>query len=158
MNDEKSSIKVAIRIKPTDDTINITEVNNNNIKLTLNTDVKLFTFNHIFDVSNNNNDVYQSIGLNIVKNVFDGYNSCLFAYGQSGSGKTFTMTGTGEEPGIIPNICETLFNKVDYEIKVEVSYYEIYMEKINDLLSKKEDLKIRQHPTYGPSSLILLKY
>jgi hypothetical protein len=150
MNDEKSSIKVAIRIKPTDDTINITEVNNNNIKLTLNTDVKLFTFNHIFDVSNNNNDVYQSIGLNIVKNVFDGYNSCLFAYGQSGSGKTFTMTGTGEEPGIIPNICETLFNKVDYEIKVEVSYYEIYMEKINDLLSKKEDLKIRQHPTYGP--------
>ncbi len=57
--------------------------------------------------------VYSDLGTDVVENAFAGYNACVFAYGQTGSGKTFTMTGgEGEERGLIPRICETMFEKM----------------------------------------------
>ena len=112
--------------------------------------------------------MFQDLGLDVLQYAFDGYDACLFAYGQTGTGKTFTMMGTNENPGLTPRICEVLFSRVFDETmanngddqkavtyKVEASYYEIYNERVRDLLrtaSGKErfSLKVREHPKIGP--------
>lgn len=89
---------------------------------------------------------------------FEGYNTCLFAYGQTGSGKSYTMMGYGEEKGVIPRLCEELFTRIRDQsspvlsFNVEVSYMEIYCERVRDLLNpqNKGNLKVREHPSLGP--------
>lgn len=89
-------------------------------------------------------DVYAKVGSGVVQNAFDGYNACIFAYGQTGSGKSYTMMGSSDSPGIIPRLCTSLFDKIRTEsnestsFKVEVSYMEIYNEKVRDLLDPKK--------------------
>lgn len=56
--------------------------------------------------------VYRDLGTDVVENAFEGYNACVFAYGQTGSGKTYTMMGTEENRGLIPRICQTMFEKM----------------------------------------------
>lgn len=125
--------------------------------------------------------VFDCVGRGILDNAFQGYNACIFAYGQtgkihhvwlticayfinllfkfSGSGKSYTMMGTQESKGIIPRLCDQLFsaiaNKSTPELmyKVEVSYMEIYNEKVHDLLDpkpNKQSLKVREHNVMGP--------
>ncbi|KAL7987188.1 hypothetical protein Chor_006107 [Crotalus horridus] len=103
--------------------------------------------------------VFKCLGENILQNAFDGYNACIFAYGQTGSGKSYTMMGTADEPGLIPRLCSSLFERAQQEeseeqsFKVEVSYMEIYNEKVRDLLDPKgsrQSLKVREHSVYGP--------
>ncbi|XP_017944894.1 kinesin-like protein KIF14 isoform X2 [Xenopus tropicalis] len=107
--------------------------------------------------------VYNQIAQPLLQGVFQGYNMCLFAYGQTGSGKSYTMMGFNEEAGIIPRFCEELFQNVgctgqeEVKYNVEMSYFEIYNEKIHDLLTSPKDqalnkvaLKVREHPTFGP--------
>lgn len=88
-----------------------------------------------------------------------GYNACIFAYGQTGSGKTFTMMGTRSEPGLIPKICKSMFArmKMGQEVgtgyQTNVSYLEIYNERVMDLLgihSNGHSLRVREHRTTGP--------
>ncbi|ORY05417.1 kinesin-domain-containing protein [Basidiobolus meristosporus CBS 931.73] len=84
----------------------------------------------------------------------NGVNGTIFAYGQTSSGKTFTMHGTKEEPGIIPMAIEDIFRYIletpDREFLLRVSYLEIYNEVIKDLLNpENENLNIRQDPTRG---------
>ncbi|KAH8273803.1 hypothetical protein KR044_000716 [Drosophila immigrans] len=118
----------------------------------------------------------------LIDTAFDGYNACLFAYGQTGSGKSYSMMGIealddaaldGNAPhaeaGIIPRFCHELFRRIDavkdhlQVVEVEVSYFEIYNEKIHDLLSvqhamasapdtpqQRQALKVREHPIFGP--------
>lgn len=89
--------------------------------------------------------VYKDIGEEMLQHSFDGYNVCIFAYGQTGAGKSYTMMGKQEEgqEGIIPLICEELFRKIrgsnegDIKYSVEVSYMEIYCERVRDLLNPK---------------------
>ena len=105
-------------------------------------------------------DVFNKIGTGVVENAFCGYNACIFAYGQTGSGKSFTMMGTSELPGIIPRLCNAVFERIAVEtgestnFKVEVSYMEIYNERVRDLLdpkkSSKQNLKVREHKSLGP--------
>lgn len=82
--------------------------------------------------------------MDVVENAFNGYNACIFAYGQTGSGKSYTMTGTAAEPGLIPRLCDRIFARIDEQtdeqttFKVEVSYMEIYNEKVHDLLDPKK--------------------
>uniref|UniRef100_A0A3Q3E1Y8 Kinesin family member 13A n=1 Tax=Labrus bergylta TaxID=56723 RepID=A0A3Q3E1Y8_9LABR len=84
--------------------------------------------------------VFKCLGEGILENAFQGYNACIFAYGQTGSGKSFSMMGNGEQPGLIPRLCCSLFERVHREeneshtFKVEVSFMEIYNEKVRDLL------------------------
>uniref|UniRef100_A0A8C3KXS2 Kinesin family member 13B n=1 Tax=Chrysolophus pictus TaxID=9089 RepID=A0A8C3KXS2_CHRPC len=103
--------------------------------------------------------VFKCLGENILQNAFEGYNACIFAYGQTGSGKSYTMMGTADQPGLIPRLCSGLFERAQKEeneeqsFKVEVSYMEIYNEKVRDLLDPKgsrQSLKVREHSVYGP--------
>ena len=90
---------------------------------------------------------------------FQGYNNCIFAYGQTGSGKSYSMMGYGDEAGVIPKICQNMFERItefqkdrNLTYTVEVSYLEIYNERVRDLLNPatKGNLKVREHPSTGP--------
>ncbi len=86
--------------------------------------------------------MFSELGFELVENVLSGYNTCVFAYGQTGSGKSFTMMGGqgDDQKGLIPRLCENLFENIglkssdDHLFKIEVSYMEIYNEKVRDLL------------------------
>uniref|UniRef100_A0A673ZKF7 plus-end-directed kinesin ATPase n=1 Tax=Salmo trutta TaxID=8032 RepID=A0A673ZKF7_SALTR len=106
--------------------------------------------------------VYKDIGEEMLFHAFEGYNVCIFAYGQTGSGKSYTMMGKPDlkdQEGIIPLMCEDLFTKFNdsnndnsKSYSVEVSYMEIYCERVRDLLNPKNkgNLRVREHPLMGP--------
>uniref|UniRef100_A0A2K6U627 Kinesin-like protein KIF14 n=1 Tax=Saimiri boliviensis boliviensis TaxID=39432 RepID=A0A2K6U627_SAIBB len=107
--------------------------------------------------------VYEKLAAPLLGRAFEGFNTCLFAYGQTGSGKSYTMMGFSEEPGIIPRFCEDLFSQVarkqtqEVSYHIEMSFFEVYNEKIHDLLvckgengQRKQPLRVREHPVYGP--------
>ncbi|NXQ59767.1 KIF14 protein, partial [Anthoscopus minutus] len=106
--------------------------------------------------------IYKSLALPLLERAFEGYNACLFAYGQTGSGKSYTMMGFDEDRGIIPRLCEDLFNQIAQTDKeqvlyhLEMSFFEVYNEKIHDLLvfkaenGQKKQLRVREHPVLGP--------
>jgi hypothetical protein len=108
-------------------------------------------------------DVYKLVGVPQLDSMFEGYNGCIFAYGQTSSGKTHSMMGyEGHGRGITPRLCEELFMRIKYKSEtpddlkrtsyvVKVSFLEIYNEKVQDLLAKKgADLKIVHDPLKGP--------
>ncbi|KAI1236616.1 hypothetical protein IHE44_0014869 [Lamprotornis superbus] len=107
--------------------------------------------------------IYKTLALPLLERALEGYNACLFAYGQTGSGKSYTMMGFDEDRGIIPRLCEDLFNQIAQMDKeqvlyhLEMSFFEVYNEKIHDLLvfkaengQKKQQLRVREHPVLGP--------
>jgi kinesin family protein 1 len=104
-------------------------------------------------------NLFQDLGAPLLDNAFQGYNNCIFAYGQTGSGKSYSMMGYREEAGVIPRICRDMFARItelqsdpNLKCRVEVSYLEIYNERVRDLLnpSTKGNLKVREHPSTGP--------
>src|ERR1700712_4396954 len=104
-------------------------------------------------------DLHNDLGKPLLDNAFKGYNNCILAYGQTGSGKSYSMMGYGQEYGIIPKICQDMFERIKEVQKdknesctVEVSYLEIYNERVRDLLnpSNKGNLRVREHPSTGP--------
>ncbi|XP_049319815.1 kinesin-like protein KIF13B isoform X3 [Astyanax mexicanus] len=103
--------------------------------------------------------VFQCLGESLLHNAFQGYNACIFAYGQTGSGKSYTMMGSVDQPGLIPRLCSSLFERTvqqqreEESFTVEVSYMEIYNEKVRDLLDPKGSraaLRVREHKVLGP--------
>ncbi|PYH90462.1 kinesin family protein [Aspergillus ellipticus CBS 707.79] len=104
-------------------------------------------------------NLFLDLGVPLLDNAFGGYNNCIFAYGQTGSGKSYSMMGYGKEFGVIPRICQSMFERIsaiqqdkNLGCTVEVSYLEIYNERVRDLLnpSNKGNLKVREHPSTGP--------
>ncbi|XP_034419440.1 stAR-related lipid transfer protein 9-like, partial [Cyclopterus lumpus] len=106
-------------------------------------------------------EVFQDLGVSVLSGASEGYNVCLFAYGQTGSGKTYTMMGTPDSIGLTPRICQGLFRSEDTfpdeqnSSRVEISFLEIYNERVRDLLSggeqkKRASLRVREHPEKGP--------
>jgi len=103
--------------------------------------------------------VFDDVGQGVLKNAYDGFNTSLFAYGQTGAGKSFSMVGYGNNKGIVPLAFDALFKKIDgdpnKETKHQVTFsmLEIYMEAVADLLVKgsgpKGGLKVRQNPKLG---------
>lgn len=175
-----SSVKVAVRVRP----FNSREISREskciiemsgattcirNPKVPPNSSeaIKQFNFDYSY-WSHNPKDpefstqemVYKDIGEEMLQHSFDGYNVCIFAYGQTGAGKSYTMMGKQEEyqEGIIPMICKDLFQRIhdtetgDLKYSVEVSYMEIYCERVRDLLNPKNkgNLRVREHPLLGP--------
>lgn len=118
-----------------------------------------FSFDHIFSPFSHQESVYEISARPIVDAVMQGFNGTVFAYGQTSSGKTFTMTGPDlEDPdlmGVIPRMVTTVFNTIQnsdpyIEYAVKVSYCEIYLEKIKDLLdTSKTNLKVHEDKTRG---------
>ncbi|KAJ7067845.1 kinesin-like protein [Mycena amicta] len=104
--------------------------------------------------------LYDDLGVELLDHSFNGFNACILAYGQTGSGKSYSMMGYGADKGIIPLTCSELFVRVEdkkaldpnVDFTVEVSYIEIYNEKVRDLLNPKNtgNLRVREHPSLGP--------
>ncbi|KDQ60802.1 hypothetical protein JAAARDRAFT_31783 [Jaapia argillacea MUCL 33604] len=118
-----------------------------------------FTFDRVFPMATKQHEVFDYGVKEIVQDVLDGYNGTVFAYGQTGSGKTFTMMGadidSDELKGIIPRITEQIFQSIvesdsHLEYLVKVSYMEIYLERIRDLLAPQNDnLQVHEEKSKG---------
>ena len=116
-----------------------------------------FNFDKIYSYNSVSQIIYREICQDIVKSIIDGYNGSIFMYGQTTSGKTFTMLGTPNSPGILPCSLNDIFifakkleemnNNVIFNIYC--SYIEIYNEKINDLLNNSNNLKLIDDKKYG---------
>ncbi|XP_071343291.1 kinesin-like protein KIF1A isoform X12 [Trachinotus anak] len=173
-----ASVKVAVRVRP----FNSREIGKESkciIQMSGNTttiinpkqakDNKSFNFDYSYWSHTSPEDVnyasqmrvYKDIGEEMLLHAFEGYNVCIFAYGQTGAGKSYTMMGkqdVKDQQGIIPLLCEDLFTKINYNTdnsmsySVEVSYMEIYCERVRDLLNPKNKghLRVREHPLMGP--------
>uniref|UniRef100_A0A8C2HMW5 Kinesin family member 5A n=1 Tax=Cyprinus carpio TaxID=7962 RepID=A0A8C2HMW5_CYPCA len=120
---------------------------------------KPYAFDHVFPTNTTQEQVYNTCAKQIVKDVLGGYNGTIFAYGQTSSGKTHTMEGKLHDPqqmGIIPRIAEDIFNHIfsmdeNLEFHIKVSYFEIYMEKIRDLLDvTKTNLSVHEDKNRVP--------
>ncbi|KAI6245056.1 Kinesin heavy chain [Erysiphe necator] len=107
-----------------------------------------FTFDRVFDMNSRQKDVFDFSIKSTVDDILNGYNGTVFAYGQTGAGKSYTMMGTdidsGDGRGVIPRIVEQIFASIlsspsSIEYTVRVSYMEIYMERIRDLLAPHND-------------------
>ena len=106
--------------------------------------------------------VFDDLGIGVLENAWQGYNVSLFAYGQTGAGKSYSMVGYGEDKGIIPCACHELFRRIeendqpDVTFHVQASMMEIYNEKVRDLFNPSNKanegggLKVRDHPKTGP--------
>lgn len=116
-----------------------------------------YFFDQIFTKYCHTPEVYESTSAHLVPSVIAGYNACVFAYGTTGSGKTFTMTGTIDSPGIMVLILQDLFKaiqekKAEKEFNIKMSYVEIYNEVILDLLipnARDQYLDLREDPVNG---------
>ncbi|KAL6473960.1 hypothetical protein MHYP_G00175210 [Metynnis hypsauchen] len=120
---------------------------------------KTFTFDTVFSPDSKQLDVYNLTARPIIDSVLEGYNGTIFAYGQTGTGKTFTMEGVRAVPelrGIIPNSFAHIFGHIakaegDTRFLVRVSYLEIYNEEVRDLLGKDQmqRLEVKERPDVG---------
>lgn len=154
------SINVAVRVRPANQreraaqSADITQVSAQNIEIRdpATRKTKNFTFSHCFGPQTTQEEIYQSVGSRAVTHILEGYNCTIFAYGQTSSGKTFTMMGDDQAPGLIPRIMRELFARLAArESLASISYAEIYIEQIFDLLGgKRESLHVREHPVLGP--------
>ncbi|WBY57116.1 kinesin-X4 [Plasmodium yoelii yoelii] len=175
------NIKVFLRIKPNvenfsklkDDECAIYKVKNNQLLLFENKKsyndmseiiTKTFNFNHIFDVHNNQNDIFQLIGKNLINNFINGYNSSILAYGNTNSGKTYTLYGDRtnsesiENNGLIYYSLNYFFQlqNTNKNMEISISVVEIYLEKTRDLgkifqlsqLSTTTDETINYHSNF----------
>jgi len=129
-----------------------------------------FTFDNIFDTDSTQKEVYEHTAKPAVLSILEGYNSTIFAYGQTGTGKTFTMEGftysnTDEKRGIIPRSIEEIFNYIESysnnnaKFMVRASYLQIYNEAVSDLLkAERVNLNIREDKKKGVFVEVLINF
>ncbi|KAH8255933.1 hypothetical protein KR026_002982 [Drosophila bipectinata] len=172
LDDEIENVRVVVRCRPMDknelsagalgalsvDKINraITVMKPN---ATANEPPKTYYFDNVFDGASNQLDLYVDTARPIVDKVLEGYNGTILAYGQTGTGKTYTMSGNPDSPqtkGIIPNAFAHIFGhiakaKENQKFLVRVSYMEIYNEEVRDLLGKDvgKSLEVKERPDIG---------
>ena len=113
-----------------------------------------FFFDHVFDKNTSQQEVYNKTTKPLLESIIEGFNATVFAYGATGSGKTYTMLGkNATEKGIMPRAVSDLFKllqkRKDKEFRIQVSYIEIYNEEIRDLLGNREELKLHEDPVKG---------
>ncbi|KAK6618956.1 hypothetical protein RUM44_003337 [Polyplax serrata] len=183
--EEASNFVVGVRVRPfnlrelSDPTVrNVVQMTDDNVVVTCDRGaIHSFSYDHCFWSFDSTHPQYASqetvfatMVLPLMDQVFMGCNACLLAYGQTGSGKSYSMMGLdsgvqgelGSDSGVIPRFFEEVFRRISDIEKhndsclVEISYFEIYNEKIHDLLgthsnfSLRKSLKVREHPTFGP--------
>uniref|UniRef100_A0A6P7GVH0 Kinesin-like protein Klp68D n=1 Tax=Diabrotica virgifera virgifera TaxID=50390 RepID=A0A6P7GVH0_DIAVI len=151
-------INVVIRIRP----LKPTERKNETLQVSKDAiivktlETKCYNFNAVMDASCNQQEFYENcVKPVLVQNLFTGYNTTIMAYGQTGTGKTFTMLGSPEDMGVIPRSVNEIFDfvkeNVSYDIDVSLSFVEIYKEVIYDLLSPDRPMvrEIREDKNKG---------
>jgi len=119
---------------------------------------KRFTFDAVYDWNSKQQELYDETFRPLVDSVLDGFNGTIFAYGQTGTGKTFTMEGIRDDPekrGVIPNSFEHIFSHIarsnNKQYLVRASYLEIYQEEVRDLLCKDQSkrFELKERPDIG---------
>lgn len=120
--------------------------------------VKVFTFDAVYDWHSSQQELYEETVRPLVSSILDGFNGTIFAYGQTGTGKTYTMEGSKtdhERRGVIPRSFEHIFNHIgrteNMQYLVRASYLEIYQEEIRDLLHPDQSLRfeLKEKPDIG---------
>ena len=152
-------VKVMIRVRPLNKKEkskkckNILSLSQKEKSISIKSQTKLYIFNNIFTQADTQKQVYEKSAFQIVESILQGYNGTIFAYGQTGCGKTFTMLGDIKNPenkGIIPRACSHILTRIasdknNFEkYNINCSFVELYNEKIYDLMEKekvKKDLK-----------------
>lgn len=166
----KESIQVVCRVRPPNkfeiqnsELIDFELVNNKQLKVVEKTSNRKidhkFNFDYVFDMKTSQKQVFKVVAKPVIENVFSGLNGSILAYGQTSSGKTFTMQGVLLKKslrGIVPRLVEEIFKFINnspehYEFVVKLSMLEIYMERIRDLLNPNQEktVRIRQDPREG---------
>lgn len=160
---KSENIRVAIRFRPhnkkdidfklhTDSKQGIVEISENG------KEIQQYIFDHVFDGTTSQEKVFNTVAKDAVEWVCQGYNTTIFAYGSTSTGKTFTMFGNEDNKGIIPRSCDALFHGINsnedvVEANMKCSFLEIYREHIRDLLDTNktnvEGLRLRQTTTKG---------
>ncbi|XP_041957134.1 centromere-associated protein E isoform X2 [Alosa sapidissima] len=160
---EESAVKVCVRVRPLIQREEAAAENAEPVQLYWRADkqtihqvddgnpTKSFSFDRVFSAEESTNQLYQDIAKSLVVSTVEGYNGTIFAYGQTSSGKTFTMMGNSRTPGVIPlameDVFQTIKNCPKKEFLLRVSYMEIYNETVTDLLCdswKRKPLEIRE--------------
>ena len=115
-----------------------------------------FRFDRVFDETSTNSEVFEAVTKNLILSFMEGYNCAVFAYGATGSGKTHTMLGSPEDPGVIFFTTMELFRQMDSrtedeQLELSISYFEIYNEFVYDLLTPHtgRHLIIQEDPKKG---------
>ncbi|XP_001353758.2 kinesin-like protein KIF3A [Drosophila miranda] len=172
LDDEIENVRVVVRTRPMDkneltagalSAISVDKINRAITVMkpnaTANEPPKTYYFDNVFDGSSNQLDLYVDTARPIVDKVLEGYNGTILAYGQTGTGKTYTMSGNPDSPqtkGIIPNAFAHIFGHIakareNQKFLVRVSYMEIYNEEVRDLLGKdvSKSLEVKERPDIG---------
>ena len=163
LKDKSESVKVVVRCRPLggkemeEQRECIVNVDMNNCSIEVDNpqnikEKKTFTFDHTYDWRATQELIFNQTALPILESIMEGYNGTIFAYGQTGTGKTYTMEGNDNETdkGIIPRSIDWIFNNIKnypaQQFLVRVSFVEIYNEEVRDLLSKvkRQKLNVRE--------------
>nr|XP_015808826.2 kinesin-like protein KIF18A isoform X2 [Nothobranchius furzeri] len=181
-NDVCSHVKVVVRVRPTNESERLENcrnvvqvvdnhmlifdpkeedltcfgsqrVRNRNVNKRANKDLK-FVFDHVFDENSTQVDVFESTTKGVLDSVMNGFNCTVFAYGATGAGKTHTMLGSQNDPGVMYRTMKELFKRMDdakeeKEFAVAFSYLEVYNEQIRDLLANVGPLAVREDGSKG---------
>ena len=163
MSSSSSAVKVCVRLRPLNkrekrgNTIPVVTANTEKGEITVVKGLSTkatrhaFNFDNVFSEFATQEEVFESTLLPIVGQVMKGYEATVFAYGQTGTGKTYTMEGdisADVQRGVIPRSCESIFEQLENsgkysKFKVTVSYLEIYNEELSDLLVEtKKNLRV----------------
>jgi kinesin family protein 11 len=158
--DRAMNVKVAVRCRPLNEEerrssqpMVVTCDNDKNITVsygpTLRKTEKTFAFDRVFGTYSTQSEVFDAVVLPIVEEALDGFNCTIFAYGQTGTGKTHTMEGDltcAENAGIVPRSVKAIFEQLGgsgAEFTIRVSFLELYNEELQDLLSTDTEKKLR---------------
>jgi hypothetical protein len=167
MTDDKKKtlerVKVSVRVRPItsedlktsgqDSIIEEANLSSGVITVKKDSDLKSFNFDTLFDESISQKQIYQKVGLPVVESVLNGYNSTVLAYGQTGTGKTFTMIGSSEQKGIIPRSVKQVFKSthcdLSHSYSIKVAFMQLYNEVLQDLLKPNNPILIREDSDEG---------
>jgi len=153
-------IKVAVRCRPLlaneDQSICVDMRDNVCTVHTFKNEVEAtYAYDYCFSMNTTQEEIFNELGMHILYNAFEGYHATLFAYGQTGSGKSYSIHGNPDSPGLLPRLCDTLFEEIqkspgNITHRVQASYLEIYNERLRDLLLPPDGVPIL--PNMGQSS------
>lgn len=152
-NDKEKDENMPVCFSPSDDHETVDEYDLNGAI------VKRWPYDHIFGDNHDNHYIFEQVGTKLVDAALEGYNTVMFMYGQTSSGKTFTLFGSDHVPGLVRYTMERVYeitkNSKDTEYVIKLTYAELYNEELKDLLapipSENNNLKIVEDPIIGPT-------